>query len=181
MKIVDGLVNGAMRVLCGGVCILLLQGCGGLSAGTTSEPHGHLQRAKVFLAAGDYRRALDACQSEVAERPSAFSYVYLTYVYQALDAYLEALAKADRWVQVEQAAYSLGSTRSEDLLDPPNVLARIAKELIQESARKQSDLTAAMAERLDKPLVSRLWRQQTHWRTQAPDGWWFGVPDEWGW
>jgi hypothetical protein len=160
---------------------MILFGCGTPHGGTGLDRPSNLQRAKVFMAAGDYRRAIEACQNEITERPSARSYVYLTYVYQAVDAYLDALAKADRWVQVELLSLSLAAERPEDLLDPPNVLARISKELIQESVKKQSDVTAAMAERLDKREVAALWEQQKSWRAYSPDDWWFGVPAEWNW
>lgn len=141
----------------------------------------NLQRAKVFLAAGDYRRAIEACQREIADRPSAETYVYLTYVYQALDAYAEFLAKTDQWVQMEQLYLNLATGRPEDLVDPPDVLARIAKEMIQSAAQKQSDINAAMATRLDDALVKRLWMQQTAWRKARPESWWLGVPPEWVW
>jgi tetratricopeptide (TPR) repeat protein len=170
-----------MRTLCLGVCAALLIGCGSFHGETLPDVRANLGRARIFLAAGDYRRAIEACQEEITARPSARSYVYLTYVYQAVDAYLDALAQADRWIQVEQLSRSLASGRPEELLDPPDVLARIAKELIQESARKQSDATAAMAERLDKEEVTRLWVQQKSWRVRSPEGWWFGVPPEWNW
>lgn len=156
-------------------------GCGALKAGKDHDFPSNLQRAKVFLAAADYRRAIEVCQKEITERPSATSYVYLTYVYQALDAYLDSLARTDRWVLVEQLANSLSSGRPEELLDSPDVLARIAKELIQESTRKQSDIAAAMATRLDAQTVAGLWTQQKQWRDTHPDGWWFGVPLGWGW
>jgi tetratricopeptide (TPR) repeat protein len=141
----------------------------------------HLQRAKIFLAAGDFRRAVEACRREVDVRPSAESYLYLTYVYQALDAYVEALAKADHWVAVELLYVSLLSARPDDLVDEPDVLARIAKEVIQSAVRRQSDVSAAMAARLDQAAVERIWPQQAAWRTAKPDGWWFGVPSEWLW
>lgn len=141
----------------------------------------HLRRAKIYLAAGDYRRALEACQREVDEAPSAQSYVYLTYVLQAIDGYLEHLSKADRWVQVEHLFLNLAMRRPEDLVDPPEALARIAKEIIQESARRQSDIAAAMAARLDEATVAQLWKQQTAWRKAKPESWWAGVPEEWGW
>ncbi len=140
-----------------------------------------LQRAKVFLAAGDYRRAVEACRQEVDARPSAESYLYLTYVYQALDAYVEALAKADQWTGIELLYVSLLSPRPDDLVDEPDVLARVAKEMIQSAVRRQADVTAAMAARLDAAAVARLWTQQTAWRKAKPDGWWFGVPAEWPW
>lgn len=148
----------------------------------SSEPsQTNLHRAKVFLAAGDYRHAVEACQREVEEAPSAHSYVSLTYVYQAIDGYLEAMVKADRWVAVEQLYLNLATHDTEDLTDPPDVLARIAKELIQESVRRQSDVTAAMATRLDKAATERLWTQQTAWRAAHPDDWWSGVPEAWNW
>ncbi|MDE3117427.1 MAG: hypothetical protein KGL03_00280 [Nitrospirota bacterium] len=147
----------------------------------SESPQPNLHRAKAFLAAGDYRHAVEACQKEVEASPSAQSYVYLTYVYQAIDGYLEAMAKADRWVAVDQLYLNLATRTVEDLTDPPDVLPRIAKELIQESVRRQSDVTAAMATRLDKVTTERLWTQQTAWRTAHPDDWWSGVPESWGW
>jgi hypothetical protein len=166
--------------------ICLLVGCalepGWAGASKAEEPAvSNLQRAKVFLAAGDFRRAIEACQREIVDRPSADRYVYLTYVYQALDAYAEFLAKTDRWVHVEQLYLNLATSRPEDLVDPPDVLARIAKEMIQSAAQKQADVTAAMATRLDDALVKRLWTQQTAWRKAHPESWWFGVPPEWMW
>lgn len=141
----------------------------------------HLQRAKIYLAATDYRRAIQACERELEDRPSAASYVYLTYVYQALSAYLDHLAKTDRWVVVEQVFINLASEGIRDLVDPPSVLPRMAKEMLHESLRQQSDVTAAMATRLDQPLVNRLWQQQAAWRKAQPDAWWAGVPEAWNW
>lgn len=152
----------------------------GLS-GDVRDGLSHLQRAKIFLAAGDFRRALEACQQEVHDRPSVESYIYLTYIFQAIDAYVESLAQQDRWVAVEHLYLNLATGRTEDLVDPPDVLARIAKEVIQGAVRRQSDVTAAMAARLDQGAVARLWKQQTAWRQARPDGWWFGVPDGWNW
>ncbi len=164
----------------GGLAIVALLGC---ATPVAAPPDGspHLGRAKIYLAAADYRRAIESCQQEVAERPSGTAYVYLTYVYQALDAYIDALARADRWVLVEQLARSLGSQRPEELIEQPDVLARIAKELIQDAARRQADVAAGMAARLDAERVNVLWKQQTGWREQHPDGWWLGVPSEWNW
>jgi hypothetical protein len=169
----------------GGLAWLLL---GAATFGTFSHDvvaaergRDHLKRAKVHLAAADYRRAIDACQREIDESPSAASYAYVTYVYQALDGYVEHLAKTDRWVLIEQLYRSLALTSTQDLIDPPEVLARIAKEMIQDGARRQSDVAAAMAARLDKETVARLWKAQTAWRSAHPDDWWAGVPDEWGW
>ena len=141
----------------------------------------NLQRAKVFLAAGDYRRAVESCQREVQERPSTESYLYLTYVYQALDAYVESLAKADQWVAMEHLYLNLIAGGPEDLVDPSNVLARIAKEMIQSAARQQADVAAEQATRLDPSAVARIWPQQTAWRKIKPEGWWFTVPPEWAW
>jgi hypothetical protein len=150
-------------------------------AAAASEASSHLRRARVYLAAGDYRRAVEACQRQIDEAPSAASYVYLTYVYHAIDGYLEHLSKNDRWVGVEQLYLNLAMRGTEDLTDPPDVLARIAKEIIQGSVRQQSDVTAAMAARLDQETVARLWKQQTAWRAAKPDTWWSGVPEGWNW
>jgi len=167
------------------VCCLLIgcvSGAGWASVSIGEEARvSNLQRAKVFLAAGDFRRAIETCQLEIVEHPSADRYVYLTYVYQALDAYAEFLAKTDQWVQVEHLYLNLVSSRPEDLVDPPDILARIAKEVIQSAAQKQADVAAAMATRLDDALVKRLWMQQTVWRKTHPESWWFGVPPEWRW
>lgn len=160
----------------------LWSGCSSLplSASQVQQPT-NLQRAKVFLAAADFRRAVEACRQEVQERPSAQSYLYLTYVYQALDAYVESLAKADQWVPMEHLYLNLTSGAPEDLVDPPNVLARMAKEMIQSAANQQADVTAELATRLDASVVARLWPQQTAWRKSKPDGWWLTIPPEWDW
>lgn len=166
-------------------CLLvtgLWSGCSSLplSAPQVQQP-SNLQRAKVFLAAADFRRAVEACRQEVQERPSAQSYLYLTYVYQALDAYVESLAKADQWVAMEHLYLNLTSGAPEDLVDPPNVLARMAKEMIRSAANQQADVTAELATRLDATIVARLWPQQTAWRKSKPDGWWLTIPPEWDW
>jgi hypothetical protein len=153
---------------------------GGASV-TPDRSRENLKRARTFLAVGDYKRAIEACQRQVDEYPSAESYVYLTYVYQAVDGYLEHLAKTDQWLKVEHLYLNLATRETQDLVDPPSVLARIAKEIIQDSVRDQSDVTAAMAVRLDKETVNRLWKEQTAWRSAKPESWWFGVPDGWGW
>ncbi|HEY6083777.1 MAG TPA: hypothetical protein VIU63_00185 [Nitrospira sp.] len=140
-----------------------------------------LHRAKVYLAAADFRRAIDACRHEIDARPSAEAYLYLTYVYQALDAYVESLAKADRWVALDHLYLSLVTGKPEDLVDSPDALSRIAKELMQSGARQQADVAAGMAARLDPAIVSVVWPQQTAWRKANPDGWWFGIPPEWPW
>ena len=168
-----------MQVGLGLLAVLLLMPC--VVGAETDRGSPHLKRARVYLAAGDYRRALEACHREIEERPSVGAYVSLTYVYHALDAYLEHLAKTDRWVMVEQAYVNLATDGVKDLTDPPTVLARMAKEIIQGAARQQSDVTGAMAARLDTQTVAKLWKQETVWRTAKPDGWWSGVPPEWGW
>jgi hypothetical protein len=169
------------RIAFGLVMVLSVMGCSAPGTITASAPPTHLQRAKVFLAAGDFRRAVEACRQEVQEHPSARSYLYLTYVYQALDAYVESLAKADQWVAMEHLSLNLSSGGPEELLDPPNVLARMAKEMIQSAARQQADVTAELATRLDPSIVSVVWPQQTAWRKAKPEGWWFAVPPEWPW
>jgi hypothetical protein len=168
-----------------GALLLLCAACSSVT-GTTAPaeptpPHPHLRHARVFLAAADYRRAIDACLEEVRAQPSVASYVYLTYVYHALDAYLDDLAKKDQWVGVEQLTLSLAGDRPEQLLDPSDILARVAKELIHTSVQKQSDITAAMASRLDAAEVRRLWEEQTAWRRAHPEDWWRSVPEAWRW
>lgn len=146
-----------------------------------AEPRSHLQRAAVFLLAADYRQAVEACQAEVREFPSARSYTFLTYVYHALDGYVEQLARTDQWVRVEQVYVNLATARIEDLLDPPDVLARIAKEVIQQAVQRQADVSAAMADRLDHALVTQLWREQAAWRQARPNDWWASAPPQWQW
>ena len=169
-------------VLATGLLLLAIVGLGLCPAGlTAADLPGPLARAAVFLRAGDYRQALEACQEEVKQAPSARSYIYLTYAYHALDGYLQHLANTDQWVRVEQLYVNLSTGRVEDLLDPPDVLARIAKEVIQQAVQRQADVTAAMAARLDESLVKRLWQEQTAWRQARPDDWWSGAPPEWQW
>lgn len=170
-----------------GCSFLLLAGvvwwscAGALLPAGADQPLSHLQRAKIFLQAADYRRAIEACQDEVRVRPSAAAYAYLTYVYLALDQYLDHLAKTDQWVTVELIYLNLASGRTEDLTDPPDVLARIAKEVVQQALQRQADVTAAMAKKLDEAAVRDLWKQQAAWRQAKPVDWWFGVPPEWSW
>ena len=171
----------AGTVGCAAAIVICLTACGTLAPTAESQSPTHLQRAKIFLAAADFRRAVEACRQEVQERPSARSYLYLTYVYQALDAHVESLAKADQWVAMEHLSLNLSSGGPEELLDPPNVLARMAKEMIQAAARQQADVTAELATRLDPSVVAVVWPQQTAWRKAKPEGWWLTVPPEWGW
>jgi len=140
-----------------------------------------LSRATVFLAVGDYRHAIEMCQKEVEEVPSVESYVYLTYAYHALNGYLDHLAKTDQWVKVEQLYVNLAFRDLDALTNPPDILARMAKEIIHESAGRQADVSAAMAARLNEAATARLWKQQTAWRMARPDSWWAGPPPEWGW
>lgn len=147
----------------------------------SEQARPHLSRARIFLAAGDYRRALEATQKAVDESPSAESYIYLTYVYQAIDGYLEHLSRTDQWGAVDRLYLNLAFRNPEDLVDPPGGLARMAKEMIQTSVRQQSDLSAAMATKLDKSSAERLWQQQAAWRAAQPDRWWSGTPESWNW
>ncbi|MFO0768407.1 MAG: hypothetical protein U0231_16875 [Nitrospiraceae bacterium] len=61
-------------------------------------PSRHLERAKVFLQARNFRQALQACDAELRSAPSAKNYVALAYVYRAVHAYLDHLAATDRVV-----------------------------------------------------------------------------------
>ena len=147
--------------------------------GDEAKVHPALGKANLFLAAGDYRRALEACQQQIDEAPSAASYIHLTYVYQAIDAYLEHLSQEERWMAVEHLYLNLAYRDTEDLVDPPGGLARMAKEMIQASVRQQSDVSAAMATRLNKAESDRLWQEQAQWRAANPKTWWQGVPNVW--
>jgi len=148
-------------------------------AQTTSKTE--LARAKVFVQAGDYRRAVEACQRNIDHDPSVEAYVYLAYVYQAIDGYLGFLAKQEDYVKVEQLSLNLTAREVIDIIDPPNVMPRMAQELIHEGLRQQFDITASMANRLDRARTDELWVQQSAWRESQPDSWWAGVPKEWQW
>jgi hypothetical protein len=162
------------------ICLALLANMTAPPAGA-EQARNNLGRAKVFLAAGDYRHAVEMCQKEVEEAPSAESYVYLTYAYHALNGYLEHLAKTEQWVKVEQLYVNLAFRDLDALTNPPDILARMAKEIIYESANRQADVSAAMAARLSEAATARLWKQQTAWRAARPDSWWTGPPPEWNW
>ncbi|MCY4612958.1 MAG: hypothetical protein OXB94_04980 [Nitrospira sp.] len=140
-----------------------------------------LARAKVYLAAGDYRRAVEACQMNIDQSPSVESYVYLIYVYHALDGYLESLAERDEWVKVGQLSLSMVNRGTMDLVDPPDMLARMAKEILHEGIRQQYDVVAGMANRLDKTRADELWLEVRAWEKQYPENWWAGVPEQWKW
>ena len=162
------------------VGLALLVALAGVPVGA-EEGRNNLNRAKVFLAAGDYRHAIEMCQREVEEAPSTESYVYLTYVYHALNGYLDHLARTDQWVKVEQLYVNLAFRDLDALTDPPDILTRMAKEIIHESVGRQADVSAAMAARLSEAATARLWKQQTAWRAAKPDSWWTGPPPEWSW
>ncbi len=161
----------------------------GLSAGASfaaAEPQAgpsleaiDVAKVDVFLAAADYRHAVEACQREIEIYPSVEAYLHLTYVYHSIDAYLQALAKADRWNEVEQLYLNLAHHEVQDLVDPPGGLARMAKEMIQTSVRQQGDLSAAMATRLNRTVTEQRWMQQTAWRQARPDDWWSAMPEAW--
>jgi hypothetical protein len=138
-----------------------------------------LTKMTLYLTAGDYRRAFETCQRNIDEAPSAATYIHLTYVYHAIDAYLEHLSKEERWMAVEHLYLNLATRGTEDLVDPPGGLARMVKEMIQLSVRQQSDVSAAMANRLDKAESDRLWIEQTKWRAANPQSWWQSLPPTW--
>lgn len=139
----------------------------------------HRGKLHLYLAAGDYRRALELSHRNIDAAPSAASYIYLTYVYHAIDAYLEHLSQEEQWTAVEHLYLNLAYRDTDDLVDPPGGLARMAKEMIQTSVRQQSDVSAAMAGRLDRVESDRLWMEQARWRTAHPKTWWQGVPERW--
>jgi len=165
--------------------IISLLWVGGAFASTLTNPpiekRENLRLAKVYLAAGDFRRAVLACKQEINETPSVESYVYLTYVYHAIEGYLNWLASNDEWNKVAQLSLGLATRGAFDLVDPVDPMARMAKELIGEAVRQQFDVTAAMANRLDRAVVDRMWVEQAKWQEANPDHWWTGVPHEWNW
>jgi len=138
-----------------------------------------LAKTHIYLNAGDYRRALEACQKDIDDAPSVEAYIHVTYVFHAIDAYLDYLSREERWSTVEQLYLNLAYKDPQDLIDPPGGLARMAKEMIQTSVQQQSDVSAAMATRLNKNEADRLWQQQTQWRQANPQTWWTGIPDAW--
>jgi len=168
------------KILGAAMGVALLAVAVGLPAGA-EQGRSNLSRVKVFLAAGDYRHAIEMCQKEVEAAPSVESYVYLTYVYHALNGYLDHLARTDQWVKVEQLYVNLAFRDLDALTNPPDILVRMAKEIIHESAGRQADVSAAMAAQLNEAATVRLWKQQTAWRAARPDSWWTGPPPEWNW
>lgn len=149
------------------------------AAAVAGSPRTSLMKANIYMVAGDYRRALEACQKEIDNAPSVEAYIHVTYVFHAIDAYLDHLSKEERWNTVEQLHLNLAYKDPQDLIDPPGGLARMAKEMIQTSVHQQADVSAAMATRLNKSEADRLWQQQTQWRTANPQSWWTGMPDAW--
>ena len=141
----------------------------------------HLHRAKIYVEAGDYRRAIEACQDYIDDYPSVEGYVYLAYVYEAIEGYLTSLQKNDDWMKVGQLSLNLMTREMIDLIDPPSVMPRMTREMIGDGIRQQFDVTAAMANRLDKKRTDQLWQQQAAWRETNPDNWWATVPDDWRW
>ncbi len=172
-----------MRTIIGALGLI-----GVLAVSPTLETHGQVAtvsrasyvKTNLYLLAGDYRRALEVCERAIQEMPSVEAYLHLTYVYQAIDAYLEQLSQDESWMAVEQLYLNLAYRHTEDLVDPPGGLARMAKEMIQTSVRQQSDVSAAMAVRLDKAVSDRLWQEQAQWRKAHPTTWWRAFPDVWG-
>ena len=149
--------------------------------GYQGDDLGPLEKAKIYLAAGDYRRAVKACQEHLDRSPSVEAYVNLTYVYHAMDGYMEWLAAKDEWGKVGQLSLSLVDGGTRDLVDPPNMLSRMAKELLHEGLRQQFDITASMANRLNRERVDQLWQEQAVWKAEHPDDWWSGIPESWKW
>ena len=175
------------RWCCGMICLMAAFFMASASAavpgsGVAEDPGALLlHHAKVYVSAGDYRRAVEACQRYIDVHPSVEAYVYLAYVYETIEGYLKALTKNDEWVKVHHLSLNLTSRTMMDLIDPPDVLPRMAREVIGEGVRQQFDVTASMANRLDRTRTEELWAQQTAWREAQPDRWWAGVPEAWGW
>ena len=156
---------------------------GGMALAATFSPENNdpLSRAKIYLSAGDYRRAVEACQLNIDQRPSVESYVYLIYVYHAIDGYLDWLAQQDNWGEVGRLSLSMVNRGTMDLVDPPDMLSRMAKEVLQEGLRQQFDVTSSMANRLNKNRVDEMWLEMKAWQKVHPNTWWSGVPESWNW
>ncbi|MET0516151.1 MAG: hypothetical protein ABW047_12610 [Nitrospiraceae bacterium] len=162
------------------VGVLLMLGSMSASADEAGQArYASLKRLATYLAATDYRRALEECQRELEADPSVEGYVHMTYVYHAIEAYLTFLERSEQWGAVEQLYLNLAHRDAQDLIDPPGGLARMAKETIQTSVQQQADLTAAMAARLDRVATERLWGQQRAWRAEHSEDWWTTVPEAW--
>ncbi len=170
------------QAIAGLVMVLLMAGTSLAEASdrpAASPALSSMERTSLYLLAGDYRRALETCEQGIQDRPSAEAYLHLTYVYHAIDAYLEQLSRDESWMAVEQLYLNLAYRHTEDLVDPPGGLARMAKEMIQTSVRQQADVSAAMAVRLNKAASDRLWQEQTQWRSAHPTTWWQAFPEAW--
>ncbi len=168
-----------MMAMLGVMAILAAEPAWSEAAPGRSDAVVNLTKTSRFLAAGDYRRALEACQHTIDDTPSAASYIHLTYVYHAIDAYLDHLSQQEQWIAVEHLYLNLAYRHTEDLVDPPGGLARMAKEMIQTSVRQLSDVSAAMAARLDRAESDRLWKEQAAWRASNPSTWWQSAPTAW--
>lgn len=168
-----------------GLVLVMTWMCLGISVAGASDDFGQvegpLHRAKTYLMAGDYRRAVEACQLQIDRSPSVESYVYLIYVYHAIDGYVEWLAKQDNWGEVGRLSLSMVNRGTMDLVDPPNMLSRMAKEILKEGLRQQFDVTAGMANRLNKSRADELWLERKAWEEAHPTSWWSGVPESWNW
>jgi len=146
---------------------------------THSPPQGELKKLATYLAAADYRGALEECRRRIEADPSVDGYVHLTYVYHAIGAYLTFLEGSEQWRAVEQLYVNLAHRNAQDPIDPPGGLAGVAKETIQANVQRQADLTAAMATRLDRKATERLRGQQRAWRAEHSQDWWTTVPEAW--
>lgn len=160
---------------------VFLSGEVSLATSIQDESISHLQRAKIYLAAADYRRAVEACQLNIDQHPSVESYVYLIYVYHAIDGYMDWLAQQDKWSEIGRLSLSMVNRGTMDLVDPPDMLARMAKEILHEGLRQQFDIAAGMANRIDKARVDELWLERKAWEEAHPESWWAGVPQSWDW
>ena len=168
-------------LVCAMFCCGALVGSEVIAADGPSLFQAPLQRAKIYLAAGDYRRAVEACVLNIDTNPSVESYVYLIYVYHAISGYQEWLAQHDRWSDVGRLGVSMVDRGTIELVDPPNTLSRMSKEILDEGLRVQFDVVAGMANRLDKSRVDELWLERKAWEEAHPESWWAGVPESWNW
>lgn len=151
----DAVGSGVIAVF----CLCWVPGCAGEGVQGSHAAPPNFQQTKVFLVVRDFRPGIEAGWADVIERPSASRDVALTYVDHALDAYLDSLAKADRWVAVELLAQSLSAGGPEGRRSCWTFRIFSRGLLIQSSARKQVDVSAALATRLDEQAVAVSWGQ----------------------
>ena len=94
---------------------------------------------------------------------------------------LVLLAQQVNWGDVGRVAMSMVNRGTLDLVDPQDMLSRMAKEILKEGIRQQFDIVAGTANRLNKPRADEMWLERKAWQEAHPHDWWTGVPESWNW